>query len=397
MPTLLLVDDESLFRQTASTYLRTNLQECAVLEAENGRVALDLLSRHHVDCLVTDLRMPVFDGISLLTEILNQRLRCSVVVLSAYATPEVERWALANHAFALLDKPVALEELHHVVQGLLRPYETSRIEGVSIFGLCQLFEMEKKTAEVLVTSQGRRGRLTFVDGTLTDAVWQGGDGPQAAIEVLSWPNPTVEVLGRTIPRDRTVNAPLNFLMMETVRLIDEKGRGEKPPVAEPRGMPDVAWATMDEPATRERVRALVTDQPRKTLPPSGTWTEPKGINMMNVDGTLQKISNVQGFIGASIVDTESGMSVGQLGTGLNLDVAAAANSEVVRAKHRAIEALGLDEKIDDILISLTKQYHLIRPLRSRPAFFIYLALDRSKANLAMARILLSDAEKELEF
>ena len=91
------------------------------------------------------------------------------------------------------------------------------------------------------------------------------------------------------------------------------------------------------------------------------------------------------------------MSVGQLGTGLNLDVAAAANSEVVRAKHRAIEALGLDETIDDILISLTKQYHLIRPLRSRPAFFIYLALDRSRANLAMARILLSDAEKDLEF
>ena len=397
MPTVLLVDDENLFRQTAATYLRANLRGCVVLEAQDGQVALDILAETAVDCLVTDLRMPVLDGISLLTEILNRRLRCSVLVLSAYATPEVERWALANHAFALVDKPVALEDLHRVVQGLLRPYETSRIEGVSIFGLCQLLEMEQKTAEVLVTAQGRRGRLTFVDGKLNDAVWQGGDGQRAAIEILSWPNPTVEVLGRTIPRAKTIDVALSFLMMETVRLLDESARTEDAPSTRPPTDVDRGWSSMDEPATQEFIRALVSDQPRKTVPPKAIESEKKETIMANVERTLQKIANLQGFIGASVVDTESGMSVGEVGSGINMEIAAAANSEVVRAKVKAIELLGLQETIDDILISLTKQYHLIRPLKSRPTFFLYVALDRSKSNLAMARVLLSDAEKELEF
>ena len=49
-----------------------------------------------------------------------------------------------------------------------------------------------------------------------------------------------------------------------------------------------------------------------------------------------------------------------------------------------------------ILITLGKQYHLIRPLRSKPQVFFYLALDRGRANLGMARLTLADVEKELQ-
>lgn len=61
-----------------------------------------------------------------------------------------------------------------------------------------------------------------------------------------------------------------------------------------------------------------------------------------------------------------------------------------------MQNLGLKESIEDILITLSKQYHLIRPLRSRSTLFFYLALDRNRANLAMARIALADVEKELQ-
>jgi hypothetical protein len=49
-----------------------------------------------------------------------------------------------------------------------------------------------------------------------------------------------------------------------------------------------------------------------------------------------------------------------------------------------------------MLITLGKQYHLIRPLRARPTLFFYVALDRQRANLAMARIALADVEKDLQ-
>ena len=64
---------------------------------------------------------------------------------------------------------------------------------------------------------------------------------------------------------------------------------------------------------------------------------------------------------------------------LNLEVAAAGNSEVVKAKRKAMRALGLKDDIENFLISLGKQYHLLRPLRGRPGVFMYVALERSRA------------------
>lgn len=118
---------------------------------------------------------------------------------------------------------------------------------------------------------------------------------------------------------------------------------------------------------------------------------------MNIKEALAKLNSVDGFIGAALVDSDSGMLLGQEGGGaLNLEVAAAGNTEVVRAKRKTMGNLNLKDAIEDILISLGKQYHIIRPLRSRPAIFFYIALDRSRANLAMARIALADVEKDLQ-
>ena len=117
---------------------------------------------------------------------------------------------------------------------------------------------------------------------------------------------------------------------------------------------------------------------------------------MNIKDSLTKLNQIDGFVGAALVDSESGMLLGQEGGGgLNLEVAAAGNTEVVRAKRKTMSNLQLKENIEDILISLNKQYHLIRPLRSRPTLFFYVALDRARSNLAMARIALADVEKEL--
>lgn len=117
----------------------------------------------------------------------------------------------------------------------------------------------------------------------------------------------------------------------------------------------------------------------------------------NIKENLTKLEAIEGFIGAALADSDSGMCLGALGGGgiINLEVAAAANTEVVRSKRKAIKALSLRDEIEDFLISLGKQYHLIRPVRSRPNLFFYVVLDRQRANLAMARFSLADAEREL--
>ena len=122
--------------------------------------------------------------------------------------------------------------------------------------------------------------------------------------------------------------------------------------------------------------------------------------MSNIEIALKEAMTIDGAIGVAVVDYTSGMALGTLGGGpeLDLNVAAAGNTEVVRAKMRTLELLNLHhEGIEDILITLNGQYHLIRPLTKKGSqgHFLYLALDRSRANLAMARLRLRQIEDTL--
>lgn len=121
--------------------------------------------------------------------------------------------------------------------------------------------------------------------------------------------------------------------------------------------------------------------------------------MANVKDTLNKIMQLDGAIGACVVDSNSGMMLGAEGGAgvINLEVAAAGNTEVVRAKRKTMKALDLNDAIEDMLITLGRQYHLIRPLKSNDALFIYLVLDKARGNLAMARLQLAAVTAELAF
>jgi hypothetical protein len=83
---------------------------------------------------------------------------------------------------------------------------------------------------------------------------------------------------------------------------------------------------------------------------------------------------------------------------MDMNIAAAGNTDVIRAKVRTLEMLGLADSIEDILITLDSQYHLIRLLQGRDneAFFLYLALNKSRANLGLARHQLRKIESELD-
>lgn len=117
--------------------------------------------------------------------------------------------------------------------------------------------------------------------------------------------------------------------------------------------------------------------------------------MASIKEGLQKLTEADGFVGACVVDSNSGMMLGSEGGGsaINLEVAAAGNTEVVRAKRKTMNSLKLNDNIEDILISLNRQYHLIRPMEKKDGFFIYLVVDRNRANLALTRHLLSEVEK----
>lgn len=122
--------------------------------------------------------------------------------------------------------------------------------------------------------------------------------------------------------------------------------------------------------------------------------------MADLETSLKESMAIAGAMGVALVDYTSGMTLGSAGGGpeLDLEIAAAGNTEVVRAKMRTMADLGLNDTIEDVLITLGTQYHLIRPLRSSrgEGLFIYLALNKAAANLAMARRNLQNIEEQLE-
>ncbi|MFE2508220.1 hypothetical protein [Streptomyces naganishii] len=123
--------------------------------------------------------------------------------------------------------------------------------------------------------------------------------------------------------------------------------------------------------------------------------------MASVEVSLKEMmTSVEGALGAAVVDYTSGMALGTLGGGKDLDltIAAAGNTDVIRAKVRTMEQLGLKGQIEDILITLESQYHLIRLVTGRNGngLFLYLVLDKSRSNLAMARHQLKRVEEQIE-
>ncbi|GGN05928.1 hypothetical protein GCM10011609_51640 [Lentzea pudingi] len=121
---------------------------------------------------------------------------------------------------------------------------------------------------------------------------------------------------------------------------------------------------------------------------------------MNIDTALKEAMSISGAVGVALVDYDSGMSLGTSGGGdwLNLEIAAAGNTEVIRSKLRVMQSLGLSDTIEDILITLHRQYHLIRLMggvKNRGSLFLYLVLERDNANLALARHQLKRIENDL--
>ena len=110
--------------------------------------------------------------------------------------------------------------------------------------------------------------------------------------------------------------------------------------------------------------------------------------MSQLDDSIKDLLSIEGANGAAIVDVSSGMALASGGNpGFDLNVAAAGNSNVVRAKLRTMDDINLRGKIEDIMITLEGQYHLINVLNTEATsgLFVYLVLERNTANLALAR------------
>lgn len=109
------------------------------------------------------------------------------------------------------------------------------------------------------------------------------------------------------------------------------------------------------------------------------------VQMSNMNDSLKALMTIEGAQAVAVVDYTSGMLLGAAGSGIDIELAAAGNTEVIRAKMKTAESLKLNDSIEDVLITLGNGYHILRPVGSNSGLFIYLVLNRVSSNLALAR------------
>jgi CheY-like chemotaxis protein len=363
---LLIVDDDEFVRG-ALTRALNQTGAFTVILAESGEAALGLLARERIDAVLTDLQMPTMDGLTLLGHLFRRGINVPVAVMTGQEIdPELARRLHDHGIAATFTKPVNVGTLADELQRALDPEAVGRIKGITLFGLLQLLEVERKTAQIVVRSAGNEGRLYFDAGKLTHAHARRVTGVEAAYEILGWADPTVEIFDKRRARQHTVTESLQHVLMEAARRTDERG-GTVRELPDPLPVPAPSVDTRSE------------------------------LDSSAVQGALNEALGIAGAIGAALVHVPSGMTLGEAGgtPGATLDLAAAVVTDLVRAQLKGMATLKLDDVVEEIIITLGLQYQLICFVGSAHEYFVYVVLDRARANLGMARLQASGIARRL--
>lgn len=154
MVTIMLVDDEELIRVSLRYAIGCVMDNARIVaEASNGKEALELALKAHPDIIITDVRMPLMDGIELIRAIREQHLESQVIVLSGYAEFEYARQAIRYHVSEYLLKPISQdklkEALDHCIQQTPQEFEQEETVARKIVAYIQAHFAEELSLEML--------------------------------------------------------------------------------------------------------------------------------------------------------------------------------------------------------------------------------------------------------
>jgi nitrogen regulation protein NR(I) len=171
---VLIVDDEPNLRKILSAQLTRDGYD--VLTAEDGEQGLHLLRENHIDLVITDLKMPKVDGMTLLKRALEEEPELPVVVVTAHGTIDTAVEALKSGAFDFVTKPFDKDEVRQIVAKALKTRElrgadatatpAARAARFGIIGaspgIAELYAVLERVADtpttVLVTGESGTGK-----------------------------------------------------------------------------------------------------------------------------------------------------------------------------------------------------------------------------------------------
>ena len=127
---VLIVDDEPNLRKILSAQLSRDGYD--VMTAEDGEQGLAMLKEHHIDLVITNLKMPKVDGMALLRKALEDDPELPIVLITAHGTIDTAVEALKGGAFDFVTKPFDKDEVRQIVAKALRTRELRGADATSV-------------------------------------------------------------------------------------------------------------------------------------------------------------------------------------------------------------------------------------------------------------------------
>lgn len=378
MKKILIVDDEPAVLFALSEALADRRRGVKVATAANGSEAVAILESEKVDLVVTDLRMPEMDGFELMAWLRRSFPHLPVIVMTAYLAES----ARLGVGVDILEKPFDLGILKKKAADMLRQSVKGRVENISLSSFLQLLEIERKTCTLNVTSGEHAGRLYFRGGQLVGAEADSLEDQAAALEIVTWEHADIEISDGCPVDGPELDGGLRFFLLEGMRLKDERERHAPHP-------PGIAQETDDA------IEALISEARPAAVDPIDPIASAERAE--TIREALERGRGLEGSLATLLVETASGSLVAAAigAKGVDLEVAARATAEFARQKPRVEETIGLKDAVEEVLLTSTRRYYLLRPTGSEGRLFLLLVLDRSKASLAAAQKELAAMEREL--
>jgi len=254
LKTVLVADDEYAVRRFLQEGLALHLPDFEVATVADGQEAIDFLTSHPVDVVVTDIAMPVKDGFAVLAHLRNHHPNVPVVVLTAADAETIERNAPRLGMLRVVQKPATAAQVARHVLDARAETARGRMSGMPLTTLLQLLQRERKSCSLYVRSGERRGRLHFRSGELVNAYAFELDqeGEAAARYLLALDDVTIDFERSLHNHLRRIHTPLEALLLDIARERDERSRDAQAAVAAAAMMAVRSLASRPAPRWRRR-------------------------------------------------------------------------------------------------------------------------------------------------
>ncbi len=349
---LIVDDDESQLKQLARAFLaRRNLD---VVTASSGEAARLLLDNESIDIVLTDLQMPDINGLQLAQWLVQQHPQVMLFAMTAYPDDDSVEQLRELGGIHCFTKPLDVAAVHDRFAETLATGLQGHLSNVSLPSVLQLIEMDGKTCTLHIESQGQIGALYVDTGRLIDARTETQRGTEAAIEITSWPTPTLVIVNQCRTNAITVDRPVSFILMESMRRLDEDSR--------------------DQPAAPAPAEAGPGFDPFADLPPTPPPVPPAAAEPAPDQAIL-------------VLDLE-GQTVRRVVGGFpHLEEIATLVRTIYQAQTAALALAGADDDVEELVITAGRFWALCRPLPSRHARVVVLLFDpEARANIVLQRM-----------